>query len=195
MTRLDNELCSIEIELDEKELDDTFWSDDEFYSDYDIILDPDGYLHKDCRIAYDIRIKMPGREYSVALVGHICCEDDDCAVLEGEILTILHCFDVVQFNVMTSQIVKTAPVDDYPNFSIYRVRDGYLVHGELRITMLNDDLDKVWSFGGRDIFVSPDGGKAFRIGEDRIYLYDFENNYYEIDFQGREIKAVMHDSK
>ena len=147
-------------------------------------------------MAYAIRVKMSDREYAVALVGDMNCQDIDCAVLEGEILTILHVFDVIQFNLNSAKIIRTVPLDSmFPNFSIYRVGGGYLIHGEVEIIMLNEDLEKVWTFGGRDIFVSVTGKEAFRIGEDRICLYDFEDNYYEIDFQGRLLKDVCHRPK
>lgn len=46
-----------------------------------------------------------------------------------------------------------------------------------------------WSFSGRDIFVRYMGEEpAFEMKSDRICLYDFEDNYYEIDYDGNVIK-------
>lgn len=36
----------------------------------------------------------------------------------------------------------------------------------------------------KDIFASVSGKEPFELCEDRIKLYDFEDNYYEIDFWG-----------
>ena len=76
-----------------------------------------------------------------------------------------------------------------PNFEIHKVSTEFLIYGETDITMLNDKLETQWSFSGRDIFVSVSGKTPFEIKADRICLYDFEDNYYEIDFEGHEIRA------
>lgn len=54
--------------------------------------------------------------------------------------------------------------------------------------MLDSDFKKQWSFSGRYIFVSVSNRESFTICENSICLYDFENNYYEIDFNGKQIK-------
>ena len=53
--------------------------------------------------------------------------------------------------------------------------------------MLDLDFKKQWSFSGKDIFVSISNREPFTIRENLICLYDFENNYYEIDFNGKQI--------
>ena len=96
----------------------------------------------------------------------------------------------MQFNVNTASVMRTVVLDTMaPNFEIYKVDTGYLIHGEMDITMLNDKLETLWSFSGRDIFVSISGKPPFEIKADRICLYDFEDNYYELDFNGN----VIHD--
>ena len=39
-----------------------------------------------------------------------------------------------------------------------------------------------------DIFTTLDNTSAFVIDDDRIKLRDFQNNYYEINFDGKLIK-------
>ena len=47
----------------------------------------------------------------------------------------------------------------------------------------------VWDFGARDIFVRYHGKEpAFEMLPDRIRLYDFSDNYYEIDYDGKVIR-------
>ena len=50
--------------------------------------------------------------------------------------------------------------------------------------MLNDMLEKQWTFSGKDIFVTQSTKKPFVILDDAIELFDWENNYYKIDFKG-----------
>ena len=56
--------------------------------------------------------------------------------------------------------------------------------------MLDFDFNKKWSFSGKDIFVSMSDKKPFELCENSIKLYDFEENFYEIDFSGKLISEV-----
>lgn len=51
----------------------------------------------------------------------------------------------------------------------------------MQITMLDLHLNKIWDFFGKDIFTSCE------VCEEKIKLYDWENSYYEIDFNGKII--------
>ena len=53
--------------------------------------------------------------------------------------------------------------------------------------MLDNNLSEIWKFIGKDIFASICNKKVFEICNDRIKLYDFEDNYYELDFNGKQI--------
>ena len=63
-----------------------------------------------------------------------------------------------------------------------KLKKGYIIYGEIEITMLDFNFEKQWSFSGKDIFASISGKEPFKILENSICLYDFEDNYYEIDF-------------
>ena len=56
-----------------------------------------------------------------------------------------------------------------------------------KLKKLDFNFNKVWGFYGRDIFVSMNNKKAFEISNNKIKVYDFEDNYYELDFDGNEI--------
>ncbi|MBR3587828.1 MAG: hypothetical protein IKO00_17555 [Oscillospiraceae bacterium] len=183
MTRLKNDVCEIEIVLDDADP-----SDAAFQGRYDLILNPEDW-RKDFSKAYFIRIVLADREYSVALIGDYNCRDTACAVLEEERLTVLQGWTIMQFDVLTASVIRSVTVDTRaPNFEIYKVKTGYLIYGETEITMLNSKLEKLWSFSGNDIFVSASDKPSFDLRADRICLYDFNGKHYELDFQGREIR-------
>ena len=69
--------------------------------------------------------------------------------------------------------------------------DGYLIYGEIEIIKLDNEFNVAWKFSGRDIFVSISGKNAFEIAEQSIKLYDFEDNFYEIDFDGKLINEKL----
>jgi hypothetical protein len=43
---------------------------------------------------------------------------------------------------------------------------------------------EIGSFSEKDIFASASGERPFEIKGNYIHLYNFENNYYKIDFNG-----------
>lgn len=71
-------------------------------------------------------------------------------------------------------------------FEVYPYGEDYILYGECEIYRISSDLTIKWEFSGRDIFVRHQGNEpAFEMGEDKICLYDFEDNYYEISYDGR----------
>lgn len=180
---LQNEICCIEINIDETY---TVGSADNRH--YDITLNPGHYRQSDFPKTLSIHIDLYAKEYRIALIGPFHSYDSDCAVLEGEILTILQDDMITQIKVTNASVIRNVMIDcDGCNFAIYKVNKGYIIYGEIEITMLDFDLQKQWSFSGRDIFVSISDRKPFTIHENSICLYDFEDNYYEIDFDGKQI--------
>ena len=129
--------------------------------------------------------------YSIALIGDFYSYDKDCAVLEDKILTILLNDTIVQLKINDGTMINFKKFDCFGcNYGIYRVQNGYIVYGEMEITMLDFDFNKKWSFSGKDIFVFMSDKKPFELCENSIKLYDFEENFYEIDFSGKLISEV-----
>ncbi len=76
-------------------------------------------------------------------------------------------------------------------YGVYKVDDGYIIHGEMYVVKIDYDLNIIWTFSGKDIFASPDGKDAFTIYKDRIELIDFENNRYTINLNGELLQQIM----
>lgn len=73
-------------------------------------------------------------------------------------------------------------------YEVHQLEDDYILYGEMNIYRISQELVVKWDFSGRDIFVRYQGNEpAFLMKQDRICLYDFEDNYYEIDFDGKLI--------
>ena len=188
MTRLENGNCIIEIALD-----DTYCTDREFNGKYDIVINPLGHPQNEYYRAYAIHVILKDRKYSAALIGDCNCWDDHCGVIDGDILTLLQGWEITQFDVAAAHVIRSVTLDTMaPNFEIHKANTGYLIYGETEITMLNDELELLWSFSGSDIFVSNSGKKPFEMKEDRICLYDFMDHYCELDFQGN---VICHDDR
>ena len=181
---LENEKCCIEIKIDETY---TVNSTDNHY--YDVILNPCNYKQSNRSKTFSIHIDLFEKKFDIALIGPIYIYDDNCAVLNDEILTVLQDHIITQISVTDGTIIRHIELDSFGcNFAIYKVENNYILHGEIEITMLDADFIKKWSFSGRDIFASISGKQPFEIREKVICLYDCEDNYYEIDFNGRLIR-------
>lgn len=79
-------------------------------------------------------------------------------------------------------------VDLLGEVHIYPYGEDYILYGELEIYRISSDLKVKWEFSGRDIFVRYEGNEpALEMREDKMCLYDFSNNYYEISYDGKLI--------
>jgi hypothetical protein len=72
-------------------------------------------------------------------------------------------------------------------FAIYSFKDDFIVHGELRITRIDKEGNEKWTFGARDIFVTPDGKDTLELQTDKIKLRDWEGYEYLLNEDGQEI--------
>jgi len=177
---LQNDLCEIKILIDESYTVDS--ADNKYY---DIVLNPSNYRRSDIYKTFAIHINLFTEELIIALVGNFYTYESKCAVLDKSTLTVLQGDTITQINILDGSIILHKQFDCFGcNFEIHKIEKGYIIYGEMQITMLDWNFDKTWDFFGKDIFVSMD------ICEKSIKLYDFEENFYEIDFNGKEIISI-----
>ena len=156
---------------------------------YDVVLNPANYSRSDFTKTLAIHIDMFSKQFSIALIGFGLISDEDCAILDNNTLTVLLNQEIVQINIVDGAIIRHVKLDSFGcNFAIYKVDNGYILYGEMAITMLDFDFVEKWTFCGLDIFVSATGKQSFEMKENAICLYDFVDNYYEIDYEGNRIK-------
>ena len=150
---------------------------------HDLLMNPTNLKH-----SYKaLRISVKGNvNREVVLIGDECtCVQDNCAILEDDVLTVLLNNHITQINIAALEIVGGYDLDVFgTTFAIYRMVDGYLIYGEIEIIKLDNSFNIVWKFSGKDIFVSVSGKNAFELTAESIRLYDFEDNFYELDFDG-----------
>lgn len=179
-----NEKCCVEIKIDQ-----TYTVDSTDNRYYDVVLNPCNYKKSDMSKTFSIHVDLLEKEFCIALIGPFYIYDDNCAVLEDETLTILQDNTITQIRITDGTIIHHIELDCFGcNFAIYKIDNGYVLHGEIEITMLDLDFIKKWSFSGKDIFASVSGKQSFEICDNFICLYDFGDNYYEIDFNGNLIR-------
>ena len=55
-------------------------------------------------------------------------------------------------------------ISNYPTaFEIFKIENGFIIHGELEITRIDNDGKVIWQNGGADIFVSQNGNDDFEV--------------------------------
>ncbi len=183
---LQNDICNVNITIDT-----TYTVESTDNKPYDLVINPMHLRHSDMYKVFSVQINLSSKIISIALIGDFYSYDKDCAVLEDKTLTILQNDAIVQLNINDGTMINFKEFDCFGcNYGIYRVQNGYIVYGEIEITMLDFDFNKKWSFLGKDIFVSMSDKKAFELCENSIKLHDFEGNFYEIDFSGKLINGV-----
>jgi hypothetical protein len=182
---LKNALCEINITSDS-----TYSVRSADNRHYDLEYNPGEYTRGDWYDAFSIHIDLFYKEYDVALVGEPSSDPCISAMLNDDILTVMKGSSISQINVVTGKLTLYKRFDCYGcTFGIYSIPNGYIVWGELEILRLDLNFEKIWSFMGRDIFVSQSDDSPFVLCEETIKLHDWEGNYYELDFDGNEITS------
>lgn len=177
---LKNEVCQVFISTD-----DSYVINSAENKHYDIIHNPGN--KSEFYKTFSIEISNKKEKIKIALIGDYYIYNDDCAILKENVLTILQNDSISQINVLSGKLMFYTIIDGFGcNLGIYETGLGYIIYGEVEIKMLDFDFNTKWKFSGKDIFVSKSGRKAFELCEDRIKLYDFNDCYYEIDFNGNE---------
>ena len=185
---LKNDSFEIEIKVAEK-----FTKESVDKGGYDFIYNPvDFDFAGDFMKYYDISVKSADGILKIALIGDYYIYEEDCAVFENGILTLLLEDEIARIDVKTGKFLSFIKLDIYGlGEKIYKIPGRYIIKGELQIVFLNENFEKTGDFSARDIFHCTDGKNPFVICEDRIKVFDFLDDYFEIDFDGKLIKEEI----
>jgi hypothetical protein len=111
--------------------------------------------------------------------------DENSTILDEDNLVVgvsnyLFCLKIPDLGLKWKVEVDTACC-----LEVFKINDGYIVHGELAISKVSKGGRIEWRAGGKDIFVTVDGSDSFEVKKEYIYAKDFEDNTYKIDFNGK----------
>ena len=170
--KLRNESYEVTISIDPTY---TFGSADNVMK-YDHVLVAHGLEKGDYYSTFCIRIISGERESTIALIGGAGCDDSECAVLEGDILTVLQNEFITGIDLTKCSILRSRKIPhSFVNYALFRVPGGLVIYGELDIIGLDGNYNVVWKYGARDIIT------GFKILEDRIEYSDWSGYDYVID--------------
>lgn len=181
---LNNEVYEIEIVVDE-----TYTINSTDNKHYDYVYNPNVLDDNDFINVFSIKIKSNEKVINIALIGGAYSNIDNCAILHNDVLIVLQNDMISKIDITTGKLISSKIIETFgSNFSIHHIKTGYIIHGEIEIIKLTFDFEIEWTFSARDIFATLDGTTAFELCDNCIKLYDFENNYYEIDLNGNLIR-------
>lgn len=115
-----------------------------------------------------------------------------CVVVNEKGLFLMLDKTICLFNIETLEMSNKKELDALGTmFEVHPYGDDFILYGEMEIYRINTDLNVVWQFSSaRDIFVRYQGeDPAFIMKKDIICLFDFLDNYYEIDYDGKLLLA------
>ncbi len=181
---LKNENYNVELKFDENFVLD---SADNIYK-YEDVVNLQDYRNGDFCNALAVRAKGSNDEYCIVSIGSGYSTDVSCATLEGQELTVLQDSLIYTYDLRKRKIVRYSDIECIGcNYEIRAARGGFIIIGELEIIMLDRNFNKLWFFIGSDNFVSQKRTKGVFLKDDRICVYDWGNNYYEIDYSGNRL--------
>lgn len=160
-------------------------ADNKAYDKVMVVEDWD-YEEWDYNKLFEIHVEHMGTEKIVLLVASGNTPEESFVALHRDGLLLMLNETLCIFNPETLAIVKQSSIEPLGTmFEIHPYKSDYILYGELEIYRVSSDLEVLWCFGARDIFVRYQGDEpAFLMKEDRICLYDWLGYYYEIDYGG-----------
>jgi len=105
-------------------------------------------------------------------------------IIEENRIIICCCDSVFCLALPTLNLNWKTKTDEITSFEILKIDNGYIVHGELEITRIDNNGKIIWQNGGADIFVTPDGTGNFNVEGNTITVTDFEKKTYKWNLDG-----------
>lgn len=135
------------------------------------------------------------KEYGIEISSVIICETEGATgihensfIIKDDKIWICVSNKIYCLEIPSLDIIWQKQFDQFTNFCIYKLDENFIIHGELEIFRIAKDGEILWSFGGRDIWINPEGKNEFIIENNIIRLFDFESNEYILDFNGKELE-------
>ncbi|MCK6640031.1 MAG: hypothetical protein L6Q81_08090 [Bacteroidia bacterium] len=81
--------------------------------------------------------------------------------------------------------------DEATCFEIFKIQNGFIVHGELSISRLDENGNIIWQNQGADIFTTIEGTDNFTVADGYIIATDFGYRKYKFNFAGVDISDTI----
>ena len=149
-------------------------------------------IYPTCQYGIIVKNIIKGVEISSAII----CENGGATIIheqsyfiEDGMIWICICNKIYCLNLPELSLIWFNQIDHATNFSIHPFKDDFIVHGELEVIRIKRNGEVVWSFGGRDIFVTEEEEEeeVFQIKKNLIEVVSWDGYMYTIDENGKEL--------
>lgn len=115
---------------------------------------------------------------------------EDTFIIEDDKIWVISDNTIYCVEIPSLKLIWHKEFDLVTNISIHKLRNDFIVRGELLIFRISKSGKIIWSFGGRDIWFNPEGYNELTIEENTIRLFDFQSNEYVLNFDGNQIEDI-----
>ena len=131
---------------------------------------------------------VDGQEYRVAVLDFLAASVEPCAVLEGDMLTMILFHTILQIDLSAKTVEQAVDRENMGGLEeIHPIDDGYLIKGECDIFRYDKSLNCIWHRCGRDMFATAKGDDCFWIDGDVIHCRDWQGWHYLLNMNGEII--------
>lgn len=167
--KLSNSLCTVEITVDP-----TFTLESADNRPYDRVLNPREYKRRDFTRTFSIRIQLPERTLTLALIGESHSFPEDCAILENDQLLVMQNHGISRLSIWDGQLLQHTCFDCFGWLNaIYPMPDGYLIVGELAVYRLDACFRVQWQYDAPSVICD------WQLGENHLKLWLDTADYRE----------------
>ena len=138
-----------------------------------------------------IKVFEKGNEINSAIIGAeggATRLHETSQIIESNRILICCCDSIFCLDLPTLNLNWKTKVDIATAFEIVKIENGFIIHGELEITRIDNDGKIIWQNGGADIFVSQNGNNDFEVKDNVVKATDWENRIYKWNLKGVEIE-------
>ena len=155
---------------------------------HDKFIDPLEIYPSDLCKVFSVQILSENDRTQLILVGDFYSDVRNCILLEENAMIFLLNNQLLCIALESGAVSHRCDLSQYGcGIALYRIMDGYVIHGEETIIKISLEFDVLWTFCGQDIFVSVTGKNPFVLSDNSIRLCDFLDNVYIVDFNGKEL--------
>jgi hypothetical protein len=110
-----------------------------------------------------------------------------CGLVDNDNVLLCVSNNVYCLELPSLKLLWRTDADEATCFEICGIPDGYIVHGELRLSRLDKSGRVVWSRLGADIFTTPYGKDEFEVADGVIKVLDWNGTLYRFDLDGKPL--------
>ena len=150
---------------------------------------PGASEYRNC-VQYGVRVTRSEMEINSCMLRYFgggTIPDAHSVLLDGNQLVICMGNYLLCLLLPELELAWQTQVDEACCFQVFQMERDYLTHGELSVRRVNSKGNMIWEFTGADIFVKPDGSACVSVDDKSIHLKDWQDNTYELSFDGNII--------